>query len=221
MVGFCSSCTESDFSVATSSPFPGQMGPCQSVMAGTSKTLLALIQGGKLSLFWLSLVEEGDPQDRGSCISTNKSTNSGISIASFRGDTLQDCDPLHTVFTEPLCWAQVGDISGMHMEGEHSISFSGAFHISHSCSVFQALFSSDLSPFHSPPALLTSSRFILSPVSLHSGLLTGSPSYQPHLHLVLKLLPCSHHFGLPICQRLSWVLSLYLPPPTECQPLAA
>ena len=112
MVGFCSSGTESDFSVATSSPFPGQMGPCQSVMAGTSKTWLALIQGGKLYLFWLSLVEEGDPQDRGSCISTNKPTNSGISITSSQGDTPQHCDPLHTVFTEPLCWAQVGDIAG-------------------------------------------------------------------------------------------------------------
>lgn len=112
MAGFCSSCTESDFSVATSSPFPGQMGPCQSVMAGTSKTWLALIQGGKLYLFWLSLVEEGDPQDRGSCISTDKPTNSGISITSSQGDTPQDCDPLHTVFTEPLCWAQVGDIAG-------------------------------------------------------------------------------------------------------------
>lgn len=81
------------------------MGPCPSVMAGTSKTWLALIQGGKLSLFWLSLVEEGDPQDRGSCISTDKSSNSFISIASSHGDTPQDCaDPLHIVFTEPLCW---------------------------------------------------------------------------------------------------------------------
>lgn len=104
MVGFCSNCTESDFSVAISSPFPGQMGPCPSVMAGTSKTWLALIQGGKLSLFWLSLVEEGDPQDRGSCISTDKSTNSCISITSSHGDTPQDSDPLHVVFTEPLCW---------------------------------------------------------------------------------------------------------------------
>lgn len=81
------------------------MGPCPLVMAGTSKTWLALIQGGKLSLFWLSLVEEGDPQDRGSCISTDRSSNSFISIASSHGDTPQDsAEPLHIVFMEPLCW---------------------------------------------------------------------------------------------------------------------
>lgn len=133
------------------------------------------------------------------------------------------CSPLRCTRGAPVL-GRGGWRLRMHRNDGHSIDFSDTSHPSHSplfLSSFNFCFPPDLSPFHFPPFLLTSSLFIISPVSLHSYLSAGFPSHQPHLCLFLKLQSRSHHLGLPICHLVSRVLSLSLSPPTECWPLAA
>lgn len=105
----------------------------------------------------------------------------------------------------------------MQRDDGSSISFSDTFRLSHSpffLSSFNFSFPPDLFPFSLFPCLPHILIAHPLPISLHSHLLTGFPSRQPHI-CPLKLHILFPHLGLPFCHLLSLGLSLCLSPPTE------
>lgn len=87
------------------------------------------------------------------------------------------------------CWAWLDAVHRLQRNEENPIIFSGIFHLSHPAFLLPSF------KVCSPPVLspslfrLPSShpRCLASPMALHSYLLTGFPSQQPHIRSFLEL----------------------------------
>lgn len=207
---------ESDFSVATSSPFPGQMGPCQSrwLALASGFCLLFRVENFIYSDFLAFVEGRGSP---GTGLVYLQSTNQ--QTAAFQYLILGRYSPRtqipSTLYSQSLCAGhRVGDIAGCTWRVSiRSVSQMGFIYLTLSRSLSSVFLW--LAKAHPPlPHILTVHPL---PVSLHSCL-SLAPLLPATFMSFLKRHPCCHHFGLPICQGRSWVLSLSLSPPTESAP---